>query len=652
MAFTDRLSPVTRVVAAFAALALVALVTTLALRGVRAGDERENALVWVRHAFVVLIETEQLEARIHASESAQRGYLLSGDEPFFTDMKRQIAAADASLGRLRLLTADNTRQHDNIGQLSLLVSKRLLLLRRRAGLARNLGVIEATGFAPGREAMAAVEASLGRLRAEEQRLLTERRAVAAAIERRVDRLNFLLAAIGVGLAAAAVIAGIAAFASIARAREEAARAATEAQMREDLEERVTVRTTELRTANARLIAESETRERAEAQVRQMQKMESIGQLTGGIAHDFNNMLAIVIGSLDMARRRIDTDPQRTLTYLDNAEEGARRAAQLTARLLAFSRQQPLAPEPLDVNKLVGDTSELVRRTIGEATRLETVLAGGLWRANVDRSQLENAILNLAVNARDAMPESGGKITLETANTHLDEEYSRNHAEVKSGQYVVICVTDTGTGMPQDVIERAFDPFFTTKKVGKGTGLGLSQVFGFVKQSGGHVKIYSEQGVGTTVKLYIPRWFGAESTSATPRVASTDMPRATDDEIVLVVEDEQRVRHLTVDTLRELGYTVVQASDGAAALEQMKVQPRIDLLFTDIVMPEMNGRELADRAREIRPGLRVLYTTGYTRNAVVHNGMLDPGVALLGKPFSMRELAVRVRAMLDEPAPPD
>ena len=647
MALTNRLSPVARTVALVGALLLIALVATLTLRGIRASQEREAALGWERHTFVVLVEAERLEAKLRGAESAQRGYLLSADEPFYVDFQHHVKASEASLERLRALTTDNPAQLQSLRALGDLVGARLALLRKRAGVAHSLGVIENTGYAPGRAAMHGVIAQLNLIRAEEQRLLAMRRAAANAVDRRGDRINFLLATLGVGLAALAAVVGLAAFDATNRSRAAASRAAEEVRMREGLEARVAERTEDLRAANARLRAEADTREAAEAQVRQMQKMESIGQLTGGIAHDFNNMLAIVIGSLDMARRRFDADPDKAKTYIDNAEEGARRAAQLTARLLAFSRQQPLTPEPLDVNKLVGDTSELIRRTIGEQVRLETVLAGGLWRANVDRGQLENAILNLAVNARDAMEDGQGKITLETANTHLDEDYARTHAEVKPGQYVVICVTDTGTGMPPDVIERAFDPFFTTKQVGKGTGLGLSQVFGFVKQSAGHVKIYSEPGVGTTVKVYLPRWFGADTQSGRAAVSVGEMPRARGDEIILVVEDEQRVRHLTVDTLRELGYTVVQASDGAIALEQVTMQPRIDLLFTDIVMPEMNGRELADRARVLRPGLRVLFTTGYTRNAVVHNGMVDPGVSLLSKPFSIRDLAVRVRGLLDE-----
>jgi len=401
---------------------------------------------------------------------------------------------------------------------------------------------------------------------------------------------------------------------------------------------------ELQTANAHLKAEIASRASAESQVRQLQKMEAVGQLTGGIAHDFNNMLAIVIGSLDVAKRRLAADPAKVAESLDNAMDGAQRAAQLTGRLLAFSRQQPLAPRALDANKLVSGMSELLRHTVGENLKVETVLAGGLWATFADPGQLENAVLNLSVNARDAMPD-GGALTIETGNAHLDDAYAAVNAEVTAGQYVMISVSDTGAGMPPEVAERAFDPFYTTKGVGRGTGLGLSQVHGFVKQSGGHVKIYSEPGVGTTVKLYLPRSRRQEdvvAAAADPAAA----PRARGEEIVLVVEDEERVRHLSVDALRDLGYVVVQASDAAQALSVLDLQPRVDLLFTDIVMPDMNGRKLADEALTRRPDLKVLYTTGYTRNAVVHNGVLDANVAFLPKPFTFDQLALKVRQVLD------
>ncbi len=289
-------------------------------------------------------------------------------------------------------------------------------------------------------------------------------------------------------------------------------------------------------------------------------------------------------------------------------------------------------------------SELLRRTLGETIQVETVLAGGLWRAFADPAQLENAIVNLAVNARDAMP-AGGRLTIETANTDLDERYARNHAEVTAGQYVLVSVSDTGTGMGPDVIERAFDPFYTTKGIGRGTGLGLSQVFGFVKQSGGHVKIYSEIGQGTTVKLYLPRQVGEPALAGGASKSDGRLPPGRPDITILVVEDEENVRHMSVDALRELGYTVVQAASGNQAMEQLVLQPRIDLLFTDIVMPDMTGRQLAEKAAAARAGLKILYTTGYTRNAVVHNGILDHGVAFLPKPFTLDQLARKVDDVL-------
>ena len=398
-------------------------------------------------------------------------------------------------------------------------------------------------------------------------------------------------------------------------------------------------TADLRRINAELVATARAREEAEAHLRQAQKIESLGQLTGGIAHDFNNMLAVIIGNLDMAERRID-NPERLRRALHNAQEGARRAAELTQRLLAFGRRQPLVPRVLDPNRLVAGMSELLRRTLGEQVRLETVLAGGIWPIEADFGQLENAILNLAINARDAMP-GGGRLTIETHNCHLDEAYAARHEGVSAGQYTLIAITDSGAGMAPEVAARALDPFFTTKEVGKGTGLGLSQVFGFVKQSGGHLKIYSEPGEGTTVKLYLPRSQGAVQESADASVPA-ELPRGHAHEIILVAEDENGVRLTTVEVLRDLGYTVIHAADGAEALRLLEEHGGATLLLTDVVMPGMNGRELSDRACAQYPGLKVLFTTGYTRNAIVHDGRLDPDVALLPKPFTTAQLATQVR----------
>jgi PAS domain S-box-containing protein len=385
---------------------------------------------------------------------------------------------------------------------------------------------------------------------------------------------------------------------------------------------------------------------AQEALRQSQKMEAVGQLTGGIAHDFNNMLAVVIGSLDLLDRRLDQGDERARRYVEAAGDGARRAALLTQRLLAFSRQQPLQPEPIDANKLVSGMSDLLRRSIGTDVRLETVLAGGLWRTHADPNQLENVVLNLAVNARDAMP-GGGRLTIETQNAHLDERYASKHLGVPPGQYVLVAVSDTGSGMPADVIDKAFDPFFTTKEVGKGTGLGLSQVYGFVKQSGGHVKIYSEVGQGTTIKIYLPRLHGASDTEETTAIAET-LAYGDERDVVLVVEDEPAVRQFTVDALHELGYRVLEADGAAVALRLLEANPDIVLLFTDIVMPDVNGAKLADEARRRRPDLKVLFTTGYTRNAVVHNGVLDSGVELIGKPFTLEQLSAKLRYVLEKP----
>ena len=384
------------------------------------------------------------------------------------------------------------------------------------------------------------------------------------------------------------------------------------------------------------------RRNAEGQLRQSQKMEAVGQLTGGIAHDFNNMLAVIVGSLNLLERRLAKGDTEVGRYVEAALDGAGRAAALTHRLLAFSRQQPLAPASIDANRMVSGMHDLLVRTLGEDVRVETVLSAGLWKAHADPSQLENVILNLCVNARDAMPE-GGRLTIETANTHIDDDYGGQN-DVAPGQYVLVAVSDTGTGMSADVVAKAFDPFFTTKGPGKGTGLGLSQVFGFVRQSGGHVKIYSEAGHGTTLKIYLPRFHGAES-------APTEAPRragrgSRGTESILVVEDDERMRACSVESLRELGYDVSHAPGGEDALKMLDAGRTFDLMFTDIVMPGMTGRQLAELALARVPGMRVLYTTGYTRNAVVHNGVIDPGTHLLPKPYGIDQLAEKVRSVLD------
>ncbi|WP_129792856.1 PAS domain-containing protein [Sphingosinicella sp. CPCC 101087] len=398
----------------------------------------------------------------------------------------------------------------------------------------------------------------------------------------------------------------------------------------------------------RVAEEIAGRTKAEEALMQAQKMDAVGQLTGGIAHDFNNLLTIVTGNIDMAARAMDAagkpDP-RARRALGNALKGAERAAALTQRLLAFSRRQPLAPKALDADRLVAGMSDLLNRALGETVSLEIVTSPGLWRVEADPNQLEAAILNLAVNAKDAMP-GGGTVTVETANARLDEAYAAEHAEVAPGQYVVIAVTDTGVGMSKEIAARVFEPFFTTKEVGRGTGLGLSQVYGFTKQSGGHVKIYSEEGRGTSVKIYLPRLISDVQVEQEGAGAGVEVSRAR--ETILVVEDDDDVRAYSVECLRELGYRVLQAHDGPTALRVLEREEQpVDLLFTDVVMPGMTGRELADQAREKLPNLKVLYTSGYTRNAIVHGGRLDEGVEMIGKPFTYEMLSTKIADVLDK-----
>jgi PAS domain S-box-containing protein len=440
-----------------------------------------------------------------------------------------------------------------------------------------------------------------------------------------------------------LIVGIAAQAAIGIDNARLYQAAqTELAERERAEERLR----ELNeTLEQRVADEVARRTEAEDALRQAQKMETLGQLTGGVAHDFNNLLQIVSGNLEILQRNLPEDAARLRRVAENAAKGADRAAILTQRLLAFSRRQPLDPKPISINRLVAGMSELLHRTLGETVEVETVLASGLWAVEADPNQLENAILNLAVNARDAMP-AGGKLTIETANTHLDRAYSALNTGVAAGQYVVICVSDTGAGMDPETVERVFEPFFTTKDVGRGTGLGLSMVYGFVKQSGGHVKIYSEPGEGTCVKIYLPRLHANVQEEVVEEAAL--VPEGTRDETVLVCEDDDDVRAYSVEVLRELGYRVLEAHDGPSAMRLLERQGgEVDLLFTDVVLPSgMMGNKLAEQARALCPKLKVLFTTGYARNAIVHHGRLDPGVELITKPFSYAELAARIRDLLD------
>jgi len=589
----------------------------IAMTVVGVGGQR-RADVAINNAMGVQTRLMAVLSSLQDAETGQRGYVITGNDTFLQPYDHARLTMGATLDSLAQATSDDAGQREAMVGLRVLATKRMATLGQALALRRSGNGMAAAEVVSRGDSMRAMEAfrhEIDAMSAEEARMLRRLQSQSWTNFVELEIILVLGFAMVLVLALSALNASSKRLALVAGARDELLR------------------------VNVELNEQAHSRETAESQVRQLQKMEAIGQLTGGIAHDFNNMLSIVIGSLDLARRRLDKDPGKALVYINGALEGAQRAAVLTARLLAFSRQQPLTPVALDSNKLISGMSELLLRTIGENLRVETVLSGGLWRVHSDASQLENAILNLCVNARDAMPD-GGKLTIETSNAHLDDAYAAQHADVKAGQYVLVAVTDTGTGMSREVIQRAFDPFYTTKPVGKGTGLGLSQVFGFVKQSGGHVEIYSEPGIGTSMKIYLPRWSGSDS-EPSPGPDTEAALLMSQGEVILVVEDDADVRRVSVEALRHLGYTVVHAGSGEEALQVLARQPLVDLLFTDIVMPGMTGRMLADLAIGRLPGLKVLFTTGYTRNAVVHNGVLDADVAFLPKPFTIDQLSQKV-----------
>lgn len=556
---------------------------------------------------------------VQDAETSKRGYLLTGAEPYLEPYRAAIAAIPDALETLKKDFAHDPAVAAKVTTLVGTVAERLEEMDEVIDRYRSGG--EGSDLIRGEEGKKLME-EIRALLSDMQR--TESAALAVRLDeaQRVSEWQRYGSFVG---GAAIVALGLYGFLDLRRRMRAIAGAYAE-----------------IDAANAALRAEMATRQEAEAQVRQMQKMEAVGQLSGGIAHDFNNMLAVIMSALNLIQRKLARGETDIDKFVESATDAVNRAAALTQRLLAFSRQQPLSPRAVDANRLVSGMSELLRRALGAGVSVETVLAGGLWRTYADVSQLENAILNLAVNARDAMDEDG-KLTIETANAHLDDAYARTHAEVQPGQYVMIAVTDTGSGMTPDVLARAFEPFFTTKPVGKGTGLGLSQVFGFVKQSGGHLKIYSEPGQGTTIKIYLPRHLGDREETAPERPAAPGAPAS---ETILVVEDDESVRAGTVASLDELGYRVLQAADAAEALRRLEANPEVALVFTDIVMPGMNGRKLADEIAQRFPAARILFTTGFTKNAVVHNGVLDHGVNFIAKPFTIEQLARKLRDVLD------
>lgn len=623
-ALTDlfRLNPVRRMVSRLPAISASFLfLSVVAVIGLAAFYRSQLDLI--RHSEEVNGTLWHTFSSIQDSELDQRGYLLTHEQSYVNRVAVSRHQFDQDLALLLVLTADNPGQQSSLVELRSLINGQFKV--NLNDLSRDM----AAELIQSPVSLDAVRDIVFKMQRRESALLHER--IESASHTSV--LLLLVATLPITLATWTMLLWLRDRQAGLAAREMHAVDASHA--RDSLHE-----------ARETAVDEGLARETAEGQVRQLQKMEAVGQLTGGIAHDFNNMNAVVMSAISLCRKRLARGESDIGSLLDAAMDAAQRSAALTARLLAFSRLQQLSPEVLDPSQFVSSMTELLRRTLGENISIETVLGGGLWRTNADPVQLENVILNLCVNARDAMP-GGGNLTLETANVSLDDAYARANADVVAGQYVMIAVTDNGKGMQPDVVARAFEPFFTTKPLGEGTGLGLSQAFGFCTQSGGNVKIYSEPGKGTTIKIYLPRYTGDDKAAlaAEPHML---IPRGVAAEIILVVEDERRLREVAVAGLRELGYTIIHADGGANALIMLDQHPEISCLFTDIVMPGMSGQQLADEACRRRSDLKILFTTGYSRESVVHNRSLARGANFLPKPYTLDDLALKMRAVLETP----
>jgi len=587
----------------------------------------------VAETFEVRQVARTLLSDLQDAETGQRGFLLTSDDKYLEPFRQAERSIPPRVSELFERTSGDLQQQRTLSNVRSLADGKLDELRRTIALAQQGKRDQALALVRsdlGQELMDHIRTELSTFSTRALDKLAARRNTAEALR------SWLLVLVCGSLLAAAGLVGYLAC-EMLRALNAVRQRAGE------------------------LEAEIKLRRETEETLRQSQKIESIGQLTGGIAHDFNNLLTIVIGNLDTMQRRLvkvtfsqsAIDLAALLTKpLEFALQGARSAAQLTRQLLAFSRRQTLEPTALDLNRLISGMSDLLRRTLGEEISVETIMAGGLWLTFADSNQFENALINICINARDAMPD-GGRLTIETGNAYLDEAYTRKFGDVAPGQYVVLSVADTGTGIPGEILDRVFEPFFTTKSRGEGSGLGLAMVHGFVKQSGGHMRIYSEAGHGTTVKIYLPRLMRTEQRAAAPLAKSENdgtIPRAAPEETILVVEDNDGVREYAISSLEELGYKVLAAGDATEAMRLLESAHRVDLLFTDVILPSGSGRELADNVLERHPTLPVLFTTGYTRNAIIHQGRLDAGVQLIGKPYTQRGLAQKIRELLDAKSP--
>jgi signal transduction histidine kinase/ActR/RegA family two-component response regulator len=604
---------------------------------------RDEALAWERHTHEVVLLARTVDATIARSEAALGRFVLDERQPTGTIYYNEWRLAGRQIGQLQRLVRDDPDQRVRVARLTALYRQRGEELARAASSAaarRDSGGVPLFYQAGLSATGPALRAQLDMIAQQEREHLKERvaqtRMFDAQAEKFTEWLGWLAVLIGIG----AIVLGLYAYRAIAEQLAARAEADIEANRAYSLERAVQDRTRELRNANERLRAEAAERAAAEAQLRQVQKMEAVGQLTGGIAHDFNNMLAVVVGGLDLAKRRLGGARHEVEIHLDNALEGATRAAALTRRLLAFARSEPLLPEGIAPAELIQGMLDLIDRSIGERITVETSFAEKPWHVWADANQLENAILNLCVNARDAM-DGQGQLRIAAENLTLR---AGEVDDLPAGDYVRISVADTGTGIAPEHLERVFEPFFTTKPVGKGTGLGLSQIFGFARQSGGDVTIASELGAGTTVSIYLPRSARAADAGARaapgPRQSAAPAPAGTR---ILVVEDDPRVSRSTVGSLEELGYRAIACASGAEALDLLAGGEQVELILTDVMMPEMTGPELVRIAHERYPEIAVLFVTGFVGEAGEAEELA--GYDILRKPFTVAALADAVAAAL-------
>jgi signal transduction histidine kinase len=627
-----------------AALILVLMVFLVAY----ANDARERALNAERHSYDVALVVRNVSSTISRSEAALGRFVLDEKPETGRLYSSDWELAGYQIQQLGRLIRGNPAQEVRVAELQKLYRKRgeELSLAARAALQGQDQSGISYFYAAGVETKGhpntgtKVNQKLNEIIASERESLRNRIEQSQFFSAEADRFTDYLSILGVIVGLGAVFLGVVAFQALRQNIVARRQAESESERAEALEYAVRDRTQELWEANQALKAEAEERQAAEAQLRQVQKMEAVGQLTGGIAHDFNNMLAVVVGGIDLARRRLNGPRREIVAHLNNAMEGATRAAALTRRLLSFARSEPLLPERVEPSELVGGMSELLDRTLGERIHVEVDVPADSWPVYVDPHQLENAIVNLAVNARDAM-DGAGILKIGTSNVKLS---ANEVGDIRAGDYVRIAVTDTGCGMTPDVLEHAFEPFFTTKPVGKGTGLGLSQIFGFAHQSGGEVGIESEVGKGTTVSLYLPK----SAVEAPVRLRPAAQRMTEDDRVpgarILLVEDDPRVRTSTVEALQDLDYEPVACSSGAEAIELFESQT-FDLVISDVIMPEMTGPELIKILKEKRGDFAVLFVTGY-----VGDNESDTliGHELLRKPFTVAALAMAVAAALSQP----